>query len=266
MESIRIRGLIVREMPIGDADKLIFILSADRGLLCVSCKGVRSIKSRRLSSTQLFCYGEFVLTERSGRFYLSESAVETAFFALNESLEKLCLGQYFCQVAATVGVENEDQSELLSLTLNCLFVLCERDVPPTDVKAIFETRLSVILGFCPDLSACEECGKPYDEPDTVWYFDVDGGSLICRDCLFDGQENVPTPSTYAGKPLVPLDPDLLKLLTYLTRAPSKKIFAYLPKNGSDMQKNFSEFAEKYLVYRLERSFETLTFYHTVVKH
>ena len=56
MEELEIDGLVVRETPAGEADKLITLLTAERGRILVSGKGVSSLRSKYAASAQMFMY------------------------------------------------------------------------------------------------------------------------------------------------------------------------------------------------------------------
>ena len=70
MEPLKVNGLIIREISVGESDKLVTILTDTMGKITVSCKGVRNIKSKRIAASQLFSYGEFLLSVRASKYYL----------------------------------------------------------------------------------------------------------------------------------------------------------------------------------------------------
>ena len=259
METLKVNGMIIKEVSVGDSDKLITVLTDTLGKITVSCKGVRNIKSKRIAASQLFSYGELLLNVRGSRYYLSDAAVENSFFELNSSLEKLSLAQYFCQVVSCVTVENEDQREILSLILNSLYVLCHQNKDPDFVKAVFEMRLCALIGFCPDLFSCQSCDFDFSTyGDRSAYFDIGGGSLICSECLInDNQEQ-------NEGALIPLSPHILSALKYIVSAPPKKIFSFTFSDDQNSITQLSSITEQYLRYHLDRGFETLDFYHSII--
>ncbi|MBQ7848037.1 MAG: DNA repair protein RecO C-terminal domain-containing protein, partial [Clostridia bacterium] len=182
-------------------------------------------------------------------------------------LEKLALAQYFCQVANVVTVENEDQSDILSLLLNCVYVLCYNKRPAELVKAVFEIRLCALLGYCPDLSVCAGCGCEPKEGKGVFYLNVKEGCMFCADCILDENGKLPPELTKGTTPVFPLSYSILNALRYVTGAPAKKIFSFsLTKSDPDAGDPVSalgEITEGFLLYYLDRGFETLDFYHSI---
>lgn len=58
-------GLVLRQVKVGEADRILTILTPDLGVVSASARGSLRMKSALFSATGLFCYSEFTLT--SGR-------------------------------------------------------------------------------------------------------------------------------------------------------------------------------------------------------
>ena len=72
-------GLVLRETEYRDSDKLLTVLTKDRGRLTLRARGVRSRSSRLKSGCQLLAYSEFTVFE--GRTsQIVEEAVPIALF------------------------------------------------------------------------------------------------------------------------------------------------------------------------------------------
>ena len=69
MEQIRVRGLVVREIQTGEYDKILTVITEEMGRISISGKGVRSLKSKHMPATQLFCYSSFVLRNAVRTFF-----------------------------------------------------------------------------------------------------------------------------------------------------------------------------------------------------
>jgi len=158
MEQLRVNGLVVRENPMGDNDKLLTVITEEMGKIMISGKGVRSLRSKHMPATQLFSYSSFVLRKSHGYFYISDSTLNEAFFGIRMDLDKLALASYLCDVAAEFSVEGIGDEDLMRLTLNTLFALSnDAKIPLKQIKAAFEFRCASIEGFKPNLVACDQC-------------------------------------------------------------------------------------------------------------
>ena len=58
--TYELSGLVVRTVDLSGRDKLLTILTAERGLVTAVANGSRSLKSRYLAATQQFCYAKFL--------------------------------------------------------------------------------------------------------------------------------------------------------------------------------------------------------------
>lgn len=251
-ESIITRGLAIRETAIGENDKIITFLTPSLGKISVYCRGVRSIKSHRIAATQLFCYDELTLAVKGDRYTLTEACLIENFFDIRSDIEKFALAQYFADLLCEVCLENEDQSELLSLALNSLHILLS-DKPLTLIKSVFELRVLCEIGLMPDLSACEICSCA----DGEFYLDPVGGTLLCRECIFEGSHNpADTPHAY-----VFVGSHVLRAMRYIIKAPKKRIFAFSAEPS--LLKELVSVCEKYTLSQIGRSFDSLDFYRSL---
>ena len=175
--DIKTEGIVLREVEINEADKLLDILSRDRGLLTVKARGVRRGSSPLKSACQLLTLSEFTLQEYRGKLTVQEAHSLEQFRALRDQIELLALGSYFAQAAGVVAQEDAPNPALLSLLCNALYALSRLAKPPLLVKAAFELRLACLAGFAPDLSACAYCGS--ETPDR---FDLSRGLVCCEAC------------------------------------------------------------------------------------
>ena len=237
------QGLVLRETEYKDADKLLTVLTKDRGKLTLRARGVRSKSSRLKSGCQLLAYSEFTVFENRG-FHLVDEAVPIALFMpLRSDIEKLSLASYFAQVAEVLSQEDSPDSELLSLCLNAMYALAELEKPQVLIKAAFELRVACQAGYLPEVHGCTVCGNP--EADR---FLVAAGVLQCAGCL-SGEDTGLRMPVHSGT---------LNALRYITSCELKRLFSF--RLGEDCLKELSDIAETYLLTQIERGFFTLDFY------
>ena len=56
-----VKGLVIRTVDYKETDRLVTIFTEQKGVVTAMARGARSLKSRKLSSTMQFCYGNFIL-------------------------------------------------------------------------------------------------------------------------------------------------------------------------------------------------------------
>lgn len=247
--EITTKGIVIREVMMGEADKLLTVLTPELGKITVRCRGVRTLKSHRFAAAQLYIYSEMLLSEKDGMYSLAEAEPIESFFDIRLRLEAIACSNYFAELVNTVTVEGDGDAEIMRLFLNSLYALAYKHaISVRLVKAVFEARLSVLLGFMPDLAACAGCGA-----DEVAFLDVAGGEALCRDCMlaakesFDGGERL----------LLPVNRDVVSLFSYVATCEAKRVFAF---NAEDEVLDlFGRLTERYLLYYIDKKPDTLTF-------
>ncbi len=260
MELVSFPALVIRESDFGENDKLVTLLCAERGRITVNIKGGKSLKNKNSACAQLFCYSDFTLKEKNGFYTLSEASLIRQFFEVRSSLENFALAQYISEVCCSISVENESSTELLSLALNTLHLLCKGEKDRDFIKAVFELRLLSISGFCPDLTGCSLCRRAEHE---IFYLDVMNGYLRCGDC-FGSEEDMRERQISAVSVLIlPIERSVIAAMRYVVSSSPKKIFSF--SLDEDELNDFSSVCEKYLINQLERGFKTLDFYKRVKK-
>ena len=245
---IKTEGIVLREVEINDADKLLDLLSKDRGLLTVKAKGVRKGNSAIKSACQLLTLSEFTLLDYRGRLSVQEAQSLEQFRPLRDSIELLALGSYFAQATGVVAQEDAPNPELLGLLCNALYALSHLKRPPLLVKTAFELRLACLAGFSPDLVACPHCGSP--EPDR---FDLSRGGVSCEGC-----------KTAEDGIRMPLNEGMRMAMRYIVWCDPKKLFSFRLEENS--LRALSSVTEAYLMTQLEHSFYTLDFYKSLLQY
>ena len=241
---LKTKGIVLRQTDYQDSDKLLTVLTADHGKLLVKARGIKGSRNTMKAPCQLMAYSELTLLEQKDRFVLTEASTIELFSEIQQDIELLSLASYFLQVTEFVVQEEDPCPEILSLLLNSLYALGKLKLSQPMVKAVFEFRLSCLLGFTPDLSGCP-CGRG-GEP---VFFSLTRGCLLCETC-----GNLPQ----QGELRMPIGEGTLSALAYIITAPSGKLFSF--RLSSKALGQLSGIAEAYLCSRLERGFYTLDFY------
>lgn len=179
MEKFTVDGVVIKTSVTGEADRIVWVLTRNRGIIRAFAKGARGTKSRLHGGTSLFCYCDFTFSEKNNVYNINEALIKEVFFDLRKSMETLTLSQYFCEVM-TKSVPDKCEEEIyLRLLLNSFHFLCKGAKDELLIKAVFELRLSCIAGYMPSLIACENCSEY--ETDTM-FFNCADGSLFCNTC------------------------------------------------------------------------------------
>lgn len=118
-------ALVLREVKVGEADRILLLLTPEQGLISASAKGSLRLKSRLFSGCGLFCYSEFTLYEGRTMYRVDEAQVKNTFFGLRESVEGMALAMYLAELTAALAPTGKEAQVLLRLLLNSLYLLSE---------------------------------------------------------------------------------------------------------------------------------------------
>ena len=270
---ITVNGLVTRSYPSGDHDRLVHIITRERGRLAVLVKGGNSKRGGHAATcTQLFTYGNYELYSGKGGdvYWFRGGSVTHTFYNLSADLPRMALAAYLCDVASELsdkdaGGDGEGEA-LLRMLLNSLYALDRGEKSPALVKAVFEVRAAAMMGYQPDLMGCAVCGNGY--PDEA-YFDIMNGCLICADCQTKRNRMAGRIAALHNEELgersvvCPVSASVLAALRDALTAPDQKIFSFALKDKEE-EFSFDRAAETFLLNQLERDFETLHFYRSIV--
>ena len=244
---LKCKGVVLREVEFGEADKLIDILTSEHGVITARAKGVRRTQSPLKSACQILSYSDFTLFEYRDKSTVQEAESIEQFRSLRDDIELLSLGSYFAQASSVVSQADAQNPELLSLLLNALYALSVLKKPQLLVKAAFELRLACIAGFTPFLNACVICGAA--APDR---FDLSQGAFQCAAHPHEGGIRLPVTDAVRSA------------MQYICWCEPKRLFSFSLSENSLTE--LSSITEAYLMTQLEHSFYTLDFYKSLLHH
>lgn len=242
--KFRTEGLIIKEQNIGEQDKLVFALTKSNGVIKAFVRGAKNIKNQKCASTSLLSYSRLTIYKGRDSYIIGDAQTIRIFSKLRSDVKKMCLAQYFCELALTICPREQKSDSFLSLILNSLYLLGEEKRSAELIKPCFEMRLASMAGYMPDLRMCRECGEYC--PD-IMYFLPKIGMLECAACHVKN-----------GEIAIELNPSTLTALRHTVYADDDKLFSFsLSEQGLEV---LNQASESYLKYRFEKDFKTLTFY------
>lgn len=264
-----INALVLKVTDCGENDRLISLLSVEKGRIGVIAKGGRSVRYKYLPSIQLFTYSTFELYEKNGMYWIKDALVNTYFPHLCDSIESVALASYLADLAYELSDENESGGEILRLLLNSFYMISESAKPHGIIKAVFELRAVCYSGYMPELSSCDECHK---ESSDLYYVDIMNGRLLCPDCFggssadkpygTDGDMSDSVNALGERNTYIPVSLGVINTARYILSADPKRIFAFRLDSEKDSY-DLSRLTEIYATWHLGRGFTTLDFYKTL---
>ena len=263
MQHEAIDGLVIRVKDMGDHDRYLSVLTAEKGRISLLSKGSRSLKGSQMAVSQLYTFGNFEYYKRGDFYILKSGSPIQSFYALSTDMDRLNLAAYLSEVTGEITDEGEPAEEMLRLLLNSLYAISRDRYPQELIKGAFEMRAATLSGYAPDLGGCSRCGK---EMAPHFYLDVMNGALLCPDCLRRQAPVKRGGESYdeirEAELLCPISPSVLAALRYASYAPLARVFSFELKEREELL-SFSKTAQSYLLSHLGRGFDSLNFYYAM---
>ena len=238
------RGIVLRETETKEADKILTLLTSDRGRISVIARGVRRKGCKFAACAQPLVYSEWTLYQKGDWYYVNEGATLELFSGLRSDLDAMALGFYFAELTEAVTTAETTEDDLLRHLLNGLYALGTLHKPALLVKAAFELRLMCLAGYEPLADGCAYCGEETPEQPLL---DVVQGVLRCRKCGA-GESGLS----------MPLCSDSLRALRHILYGDPKRLYSF--RLGEDALRRLGAAGEAFVAAQLERGFRTLDFY------
>jgi len=172
----RERGIVLRTIKLGEADRIVTLVTEGHGKLRAVAKGVRRTKSRfgarlePLSHVALLCY------EGRSLDTITQAEALEHFRAVREDLDRLSRAVCLLESVDAVVQEGDDDPRLYQMLLGALRTLAAGPAPL--LAPAFSWKLLAQQGVSPVLDACVRCGAG----DDLVAFDVGEGGVLCRGC------------------------------------------------------------------------------------
>jgi DNA repair protein RecO (recombination protein O) len=141
-------GVVLAKRNYGEADRILILYSKDRGKLSLMAKGVRRPKSKKRGHIEIFNKVSFSASLGRGIDLMTEAEVIDDFSDIRNSLKKVSLAYYFCEVVGKITHEGEPNHEVYNLIVESLENLRVTS-KLKDLRLEFVLKLLTILGYWP---------------------------------------------------------------------------------------------------------------------
>ena len=148
-DFVVVTGIVIKQIPIGESDRRVTILTNSRGKISAFARGARKPNSRFSATTCPFCFGNFKLYEGRDAYNIAETEIKNYFEEFREDVESSFYAAYFAEIADYYCRENNDEREMMKLFYQSLRALCAPSLPNELVKPIFELKSIAVNGEYP---------------------------------------------------------------------------------------------------------------------
>ena len=248
LRTYKTEGVVLKQTPLGEADRILTMLTPDRGKLRAVARGVRRPRSRLGGHLDLLNRVSISLSEGRSLDAVTEAETLRSFRLLREDLERVSRALYMAELADAFSVENAPGPEMYRLLLDSLGWL-ECTARPGLLLRRYEVRLLEHSGYRPELYSCVECGSSLEPGDHAFSSAV--GGVLCPECRAG-----------AARSVVPVSKNCIKVLRFLQREDrSERVESLRVSDG--MLRELERLLRSYLRYVVERELRSAEFVHLV---
>jgi DNA repair protein RecO (recombination protein O) len=188
----RDEGIVLRTQKLGEADRIITVLTRRHGKVRAVAKGVRRTKSKFGARLEPFSHVDLQLyTGRTLDIVSQAESIRSYGQPIVADYPAYTAGTAVLETADRLTAEEKEPSlRLFLLVIGALRALAERTHPAPLVLDAFLLRAMSVAGWEPALSGCARCG----EEGPHRHFSVPTGGMVCPPCRPTGSA-MPNPAT-----------------------------------------------------------------------
>lgn len=187
LPSYNVKAINVGSFELGEADKVLSIFTAEKGLLKAVAKSVKKPGTKMSGRADILSVNELLLS--SGRTFeiITQAQTIETFSGLRNDFVRLSYGLYYAELTQSFAQGLlEDSQEYFDYLLDSLRLQALGLADPVWLCLEFEMGLLEFLGYRPELTFCIGCRQALNDY-NLSRFNVDLGGVVCSDCFKIGR-------------------------------------------------------------------------------
>jgi DNA repair protein RecO (recombination protein O) len=161
MPPYKEQGIVLRSVKLGEADKIVTILTQGSGKVRAVAKGIRKTTSRFGARLEPFTHVNLMLYRGRGALdTVTQAEIVAPHLHIREDLARFAAAETMVEAVDKVAEEHERNTRLVVLLLGGLRAVDAGPADPSAVAESFLLKLLSLSGFHPSLTTCAVCGRP----------------------------------------------------------------------------------------------------------
>lgn len=197
-------GINLKSMPLGEADRLVTILTRELGLIRVVAPGARKQNSKLAARSGLFVVNELLLAKGRSLDKITQAETLESYPGLSKQLSKLAASQYLAELTLCYALSEQPQEELFAVLnehLRRIEQLPTQANTPLGVSLVLSHlshgifHLLALAGVAPQVQLCcitqDSLQPDFTDPNWRVGFSVDAGGTVSL-----GENNLGLPTLH----------------------------------------------------------------------
>lgn len=173
----KLEGIILNETPYGETSKIINVLTKEKGIVGIMCKGAKSMKNSLRALTMPLTYGYFYVYYKEDKLStLKDVDLINSFNNIKQDILLIAYANYLTELTHQITKIEFDEN-IYELFINSLIKI-DSNIDPLIITNIVELQYLKYLGIELNLNECVNCGSTKN----IITLDGDIGGFICNKC------------------------------------------------------------------------------------
>ncbi|MGZ5400703.1 MAG: DNA repair protein RecO [Nocardioides sp.] len=184
MALYRDEAVVLRTHKLGEADRIITLLTRQHGMVRAVAKGVRKTSSRWGSRLEPFTHVDLQLAEGRNLDIVTQAETLSPFASgLGLDYARYTAGSVMLETADRLVTEERQPSlQQFLLLVGGLRAMTAGEHPPGQVLDSYLLRSLAVSGYAPSFDHCARCG----DPGPHRWFNPSAGGVLCSTCKLPG--------------------------------------------------------------------------------
>jgi DNA repair protein RecO (recombination protein O) len=176
----RDNAVVIRTQKLGEADRIVTLISRQHGRIRAVAKGVRRTKSKFGARLEPGSYIDIQLyTGKTFDVVTQVESIENFGDALSSDYQKWTIASAILEAAERfTNNEGEPALQQFLLLTGALKALAYESHDPSLILDAYLLRSLAIAGYAPSMTVCSRC----EAPGPHKYFSLIGGGSVCINC------------------------------------------------------------------------------------
>jgi DNA repair protein RecO (recombination protein O) len=240
--TYKTEAIVMRRTDIGEADRILTLLTPEHGKTRVVAKGIRKLTSRKAGHLELLTRVDLLIAHGRDLDLVTQAQSLDMYAAIRSDLNRLAYASYTIELLDRFTVELQEAGEMYTL-LRWTLTLLNEGAEPERLARFVELKILELAGYQPELRRCTACKREIVAEDQSFSL-LDGG-VVCPRCA-DGRTG-----------LIAIGVDALKYLRYFQSQPWSKIAALRMPMTATLEMEYV--LQRYIVSLLERQLKSVEF-------
>ena len=194
--TYRAEAIVLKTLDLGEADRILTLLTRHFGKVRVVAKGIRRPTSRLSGHAETLAHATFQLARGRELDVLTGAESKATYRSLREDLDRIAAGWYVAELTDRFTADHAPAAPTFDLLETALRHL-DAGYAPALVCRWFDLHLLDRAGFRPELAACARCTGALKEIANGWS-PLEGG-VVCDGCIDRSTVGMPALSVRALK-------------------------------------------------------------------